>query len=135
MEQAQINATFCKTAYKTVEEEKEDGEVQFLDNNDTGLYSNEDFINFELDNKEKILEAEGKFYRGAAPQELERKPIRRDQNGKPIGRGSFGQQKPYDYSNAEFYLVQGHPDRISSQDHTFTDRQRRLVKDDISVDD
>ena len=34
----------------------------------------------------------------------------------------------------ELNLDQDHPDRIRSQDLTFLDRQRRLAKDDISVD-
>ena len=62
-----------------------------------------------------------------------RKSIFRDSNGKAIGRGSFRFQEPFDYSKYKRDLPQGDYDCIRSQDLTFTDRQRRVATDDISV--
>ena len=75
----------------------------------------EEFVEFELNNKKRILEAEVKHYTRATKKELEQKPIYRDQNDKPIDRGSFWQRKPYDYSTMELNLDQDHPDLIRSQ--------------------
>jgi len=52
MERSQEDVTFHNKAYKTVEKEKEDGEVHTPDNKDAGLYSKEEFIKFNLNNKD-----------------------------------------------------------------------------------
>ena len=62
-----------------------------------------------------------------------RKPILGDSNGKAIGRGSFWFRKPFDYSKYKRDLPQQDYDHIRSQDLTFTNRQRRVTADDISV--
>ena len=67
-------------------------------------------------------------------QESLRKPILRDPNGKAIGTGSFWLRQPFDYSNRERDLPKDHFDRVRTQDLTFTDRQRRCAKDDVSLD-
>ena len=121
MERAQSNAAFHDKAYKIAEEEKKDDEIHAPDNKDSGLYSKEEFIKFELNKKEKVLEAEAKCYIRAMKKELEQKPISRDQNGNPIGRGSFWQRKPYAYSTTGLNLDQDHPNHIHYQDLTFTD--------------
>jgi Rps23 Pro-64 3,4-dihydroxylase Tpa1-like proline 4-hydroxylase len=90
----------------------------------------EEFLDTEMANYDK---AKTHLFNRAWKQESVRKPILRDSNGKAIGRGSFWFRKPFDYSDYERDLPQGDYDRIRSQDLTFSDRQRRVEADDISV--
>jgi len=82
--------------------------------------------NFELISKSKI-------YFRSYNKEWRRKPIRRDKNKVPIGRGSFWQRKSFDCSQAELWASQGHNDRIRTADLTFADSQQSIADDDCSV--
>ena len=83
---------------------------------------------------EKFFEAKKKQHIRAVIQEIARKPIQRDPNGKTIGRGSFWQCQPFDYSDRERDLPKTHSDRICTQDLTFADCTKRGAKDNVSVD-
>ena len=50
-----------------------------------------------------------------------------------IGCGSFFKHQPYDYTNKEFNLPQGHEDRICMVNLLPADRQRREQEDDNSL--
>ena len=39
------------------------------------------------------------------------------------------------YSEAKFWLIQGHPDHIRTIDLTFADCEKRIAKDNSSVED
>jgi hypothetical protein len=49
-----------------------------------------------------------------------------------IGCGSFFKHRPYDYTNKEFNLPQGHEDRIHTVDLLFANRHRREQEEDNS---
>jgi len=85
-------------------------------------------------NIDKFFEAKSKQHICAYIQEIVRKPIQRDPNGKAIGTGSFWQRKPFDYSDYKQDLPQTHSNRIRTQDLTFADRSRRCAEDDVSID-
>jgi len=116
LERAQQEATFGKKNSKTPEEEKEKGQIQASDDVESGLHSKEEFVKFKLDNMGKFHEAKKKEHIRAFIQEIARKPIQRDPNGKASGRGSFWQRQTFDYSDRERYLPKSHTDHIRTQD-------------------
>ena len=134
LERAQKYATFGKNNSKTPDEEKEEGHIQASDDMDAGLHSKEEFVKFRLANMDEFLEAKKKQHICVFIQKIARKPIHRDPNGKAIGRGSFWQRQPFDYSNRERDLHKTHPDRICTQDLAFSDCTKRCAKYDVSVD-
>jgi len=89
LERAQQNATFGKKNSTTPEEEKEEGQIQAPDDMDAGLHSNEELVQFKIDNMDEFLEAKKKQHMRAFIQEIAHEPMQRDPNGKAIGRGSF----------------------------------------------
>ena len=116
------------------EEEKEEGETKEPSEIDAGLFSSKDFPAYKKANIDKYHAAKAKQHIRAFVEEIVRKPIQRDPNGKAIGTGSFCQRKPFDYSDYKQDLPQTHSDRIRTQDITFADRSRRCAKDNVSID-
>ena len=65
--------------------------------------------------------------------EASREPRQINSQGEAIGLGPFFQHPPYDYTNEEMNLPQGHEDRIRTIDLLPDDRKHREQDDDDSV--
>ena len=68
---------------------------------DAEIRSEEDFVEFKEANMDKFLEAKKQQHIRTFIQEIARKPIQRDPNGKAIGCGSFWQRQSFDYFDRE----------------------------------
>jgi len=138
-ERAQTEVAFGKKQpkfndLKSPEEEKEEGQIQAPYEMDAGIIAKEDFPAFKEANIDKFHKAKANQHVCTYVQEIVRKPIQRDPNGKAIGRGSFWQRQPFDYSNREQDLPKTHSDRIHTHVLTLADRTKLCAKDDVSVD-
>ncbi len=65
--------------------------------------------------------------------EASREPCQINSQGEAIGLGSFFNRRPFDYTDEEMNLPQGHEDRIRTVDLLPEDRKRREQEDDDSV--
>jgi len=66
-------------------------------------------------------------------REISREPRQVNEQNDAIGLGSFFKRNPYDYTDEEFSLPQGHEDRIRTVDLLPEDRKRREDADDDSI--
>ena len=98
-----------------------------LDKEDAGVLNKEEQKSFQENEWEAISKCKHLFR--AYNKDWRYKPIQRDMDNTPIGRGSFS----FDYFQAKLWAEQGHKDRVCTADLTFADHQNHIAGNNVSV--